>query len=335
METQNLTRQQLIDYFKDVFELEKQLYTYEKIEEEYNKRLKWVAVPRPLYVEYYNNSYKVNPNEEVREEFVPVIYGSDEVRISRPEWKETKEFREIIKSKNGVKFKLFMRLFRVAIIFALAILVLAFFILGTNSLPLLCVVGTIAYFIYIPLFKLGDSYQLDAKTIPRELEFYYQRCAENESKMIAQSEIPLKNHMENERNELVIKPKEEVKRMLDNLYSKDIIFPKYRNFTAVAQVLEYLISGRCTELEGPNGAYNLYESELRQNIIIDKLDTIIGQLESLNRTMNTMCNAIQTTNRLLGNISMTLGRIEANTALTAYNTQCITHNTRIASQYVL
>lgn len=87
--------------------------------------------------------------------------------------------------------------------------------------------------------------------------------------------------------------------------------------------------------EGPNGAYNLYESELRQNIIINKLAEIITQLERLNYTMGTVCAAIQESNYLLNNISSTLGRIEANTALTAYNSQCIAHNTRIANTYVV
>ena len=49
--------------------------------------------------------------------------------------------------------------------------------------------------------------------------------------------------------------------------------------------------------------------------------------------MNSVCNAIYDTNRLLNNIDNTLGRIESNTALTAYNTQCIAYNTKIRNQY--
>lgn len=62
------------------------------------------------------------------------------------------------------------------------------------------------------------------------------------------------------------------------LYDRDIIFPKYRTLPCVATMLEYLQSGRCSELEGPDGAYNLYESELRADLIISRLDDIASVL---------------------------------------------------------
>lgn len=68
------------------------------------------------------------------------------------------------------------------------------------------------------------------------------------------------------------------------LYDMDIIFPKYRNLPCVATMLEYLQSGRCSELEGPAGAYNLYESELRANLIISRLDNIAAVLEKIKNT---------------------------------------------------
>lgn len=121
--------------------------------------------------------------------------------------------------------------------------------------------------------------------------------------------------------------------LINELYEKNIVHPKYRNLVAISQIYEYIDTGRCTELEGPNGAYNLFESELRQNIIIDKLDIIIEQLEALNRTMSYVALSINQTNMLLNDISNTLYQIETNTALTSYNTQCIANNTRIANRY--
>ena len=46
-----------------------------------------------------------------------------------------------------------------------------------------------------------------------------------------------------------------------DLYSCNVIFSKYRTLPAIASILEYLESGRCEALSGPDGAYNLYESE--------------------------------------------------------------------------
>ncbi|MBQ6786734.1 MAG: hypothetical protein IJO85_03310 [Lachnospiraceae bacterium] len=147
--------------------------------------------------------------------------------------------------------------------------------------------------------------------------------------------LPFCEKTTKEYTEQVLESLSTSEKLLTQLYAQDIIHPKYRNFLAIAQIYEYFDTGRCSELIGPNGAYNLYESELRQNIIIDRLDQIITQLQMLNRTMAYVASAINESNSILRDISSSLGRIEANTALVAYNSQCIAHNTRIASQYVL
>ena len=330
-----MTKEELIDYVKDVFELELQIYTYKRIEKEYDEKLTYIGVPRELELTYTKN---VDP--------IPVIRGVGIQRKTKPEWKETQEYRNIIKStefKDNSKetsIKLKKSLIKALVIFVLIILFLAFFILGIESLSTLCIIGSILYIIYGFLLKLSipsSKMNKSAKEFERsrKLDEYYAKCVKKEAQKIVESEKPLRRLIANERVESVIKPRRNTEELLDKLYSKNIIFPKYRNFATIAQIYEYLLSGRCDQLEGPYGAYNLYESELRQNIIIDKLDEIIRQLERLNATMNAMCVAINESNRLLSNISSTLGRIEANTSLMAYNSQCIAHNTRIASQYVL
>lgn len=115
---------------------------------------------------------------------------------------------------------------------------------------------------------------------------------------------------------------------LQSLYNMNVLFPKYRNLIAVSQIYEYIASGRCTELEGPNGAYNLYESELRQNNIISKLDVIINQLELIQQTQSMLYSAIQQSNRLLENISQ-------NTAIIAFNSQITADNSEIVKRYYI
>ena len=48
---------------------------------------------------------------------------------------------------------------------------------------------------------------------------------------------------------------------LDSFYALNMIHPKYRNFSMVASLYEYFDTGRCVALEGPDGAYNLLETE--------------------------------------------------------------------------
>ena len=84
---------------------------------------------------------------------------------------------------------------------------------------------------------------------------------------------------------------------LISLYEEGIIYSKYRNLVAVSTIYEYLASGRCDQLEGPNGAYNLYEMELRQNIVIGQLSTITEHLEQIKENQYTLYYEIQNANR--------------------------------------
>lgn len=88
-----------------------------------------------------------------------------------------------------------------------------------------------------------------------------------------------------------------LEKALISLYEEGIIYSKYRNLVAVSTIYEYLASGRCDQLEGPNGAYNLYEMELRQNIVIGQLSTITEHLEQIKENQYTLYYEIQNANR--------------------------------------
>lgn len=60
-------------------------------------------------------------------------------------------------------------------------------------------------------------------------------------------------------------------RKLRELYSSDIIYSKYQAPLPVSRFYEYLSSGRCSRLEGYDGAYNLYENELLAESVRDYL----------------------------------------------------------------
>lgn len=65
------------------------------------------------------------------------------------------------------------------------------------------------------------------------------------------------------------------------LLSLGIIYPKYLDIVALTTISEYFETGRCATLVGPDGAYNLYESEIRANRIITQLDQVIASLETI------------------------------------------------------
>ena len=98
-------------------------------------------------------------------------------------------------------------------------------------------------------------------------------------------------------------PLVETRQLLDQLYAMDIIFPKYRNMVAICTMYEYFAAGRCTELTGANGAYNLYEQELRQNLIINQLEQVNANLEQVKQNQYILYQGIMETNQALQSMS--------------------------------
>ena len=145
----------------------------------------------------------------------------------------------------------------------------------------------------------AEYYRLTEKA---EADYNAQSVALTERKTFALTQIDQMKHTLTE-----------TKDVLRRLYAINIIFPKYRNMVAMCTIYEYFASGRCSVLTGPNGAYNLYESELRQNIIIAKLDKIISQLEEIKQNQYILYEEMKETRAVLNNISRDVGRIMENT----------------------
>lgn len=122
-----------------------------------------------------------------------------------------------------------------------------------------------------------------------------------------------------------IKDTEEI---LQHLYEMGRFFPKYRNLVAVSQIYEYILSGRCTELGGFQGAYNLYEQETRMDIVIMQLDDIYEELEEIKENQYMLYDAICQTNYMLSQIA-------DDAAVAAYNTEVIITNQRICQRYYM
>lgn len=65
-----------------------------------------------------------------------------------------------------------------------------------------------------------------------------------------------------------------VQNKLSKLYAQNVLHPNYQNWVAAATIYEYLDVGRCFELKGVHGAYNLYERELIAKKILASLSDI-------------------------------------------------------------
>lgn len=117
-----------------------------------------------------------------------------------------------------------------------------------------------------------------------------------------------------------------------------VIYPKYLTLPAVTTIYEYLESGRCDSLAGADGSYNLYESELRSNVIIARMDTIIESLEDIKTNQMMLYNVLH---RIEDNTSMmnksidemvnTVNDIKRNTRIAADESRNISYYSQIAA----
>ena len=133
----------------------------------------------------------------------------------------------------------------------------------------------------------------------------------------------------------------------NELYAYNIVFDKYRNSVALSSFYEYLMSGRCSMLEGADGAYNIFESEIRANRVVAQLDTVISSLEDIKENQYMIYQEMRTTNAMLGRLNTTMDRalssiqgIESNTThmneymeRIAENSDVIAHNTAVTAYY--
>ncbi len=110
----------------------------------------------------------------------------------------------------------------------------------------------------------------------------------------------------------------ETQRLLQRYYDLGYIYPSYRGMVPICTIYQYFESGRCSCLEGHEGAYNLYESELRMNLILSKLDDIIYRLDDISRNQMVLAQEIRRSDAKISEISKSLNSIEANTAVSRY-----------------
>ena len=128
--------------------------------------------------------------------------------------------------------------------------------------------------------------------------------------------------------------------VLKKLLKSGILHPKYWDFVAASSIYEYLSTGRCGTLEGGDGAYNLYEAEIRANRVIDQLDAVIDSLNTIKRNQYLMYNVLTSINRNIKDISQkmsvavdALSHLESDVSSIKETTEMIEYNTAKSAYY--
>lgn len=97
---------------------------------------------------------------------------------------------------------------------------------------------------------------------------------------------------------------------LHKLYVECNVYYKYRNLSAVCAFYDYIAAGICTKLEGMDGAYNKYDTEMRLNHIVTQLDIVIENLEEIRNNQNKLYSEMLKANNTLRSMRASMGRME-------------------------
>ena len=299
-----MRKEELIQYFEDAIALETEIVTQENLVSQFEARSE---KKKPILVER-------------------------KVQVEKPDTERLDD--EMNVALIFIAFTTVSALFIQFLVFGMAA--------DTDFIPLISmvIIDGIILAIYLPkkrelekeyseqMDKYNEDYNLcQEENENRREEFAYnQKCWKDScTKMRATLEKPLKETKEN----------------LERVYSKNIIYPKYRNLPALTSIYEYYVTGRCEELSGPYGAYNLYEDEVRKDKIISQLNTVIANLEQIKQNQyklyEQVCQIQSNTNRMVRELNAIKGYVIELTNLTALNTYyngVTALNTRIMTSYI-
>ena len=173
--------------------------------------------------------------------------------------------------------------------------------------------------------KAKGNYESAIIAYPKKMEQYHADMARYEADMKVEEEryrqkMQVRNFINSEVLTLEAKRTETTNR-LAQMYGLGVIYGKYCNPIMVNSIYEYLASGRTSTLEGPHGAYNILETEIRLDHIITQLDRIYRSLEQIKRNQYMLYCAIkensQKVERLAGSVDQVLAKLgNANARIT-------------------
>lgn len=307
------------DYLKKVFELEKNIYTLD----EGIKNL-------------YGRTYNLAVPQEVP---LPTYITAD---------------------SSSVIAHFFISLFGIIMLLHVPILaaIIISFLLAAGSvisdamfLNVLVVIGIILLFLSIIGVFIGKSCDKDedAKVVEknRQLRNEYEQKVQQEN--LRMQKETMQKQLLNRDISAMQKQMNECKQVLERLYQLNIIHPKYRNFVAVSMIYEYFDIGRCVTFEGHEGAYNIYENEIRLDLVITKIEVILQKLEDIKNNQYMMYNAMLESQEITERLCRTsmqnmqlineqnakLGQLADNSNIIAYNSKLAAENTQILKYITL
>ncbi len=319
-----MTKEDLLKYLTDCKDLELEYYNMSQEQEALQRNINLLGNPRRFSKPTKRKAEENNGVWWIIAFIVFAILGH--IVTCKPIWYAWYQFNVVTDFLGDAKE------WNIEVIICGPIFLIVYIILAL--IAALAIGGIAAGIVYLfekPVVeqKAENEYQIVMRDYNAKVQADNDRVSlENRQKAILQSRVDQLKSM-----------KHETLDALDKLYDVGVVYAKYRALVPIVMFCEYMESGRCSQLEGHEGAYNIYENELRQNIIISKIELVLGKLEEIKENQYMLYEAIERgnrlTNRLLDSVTdnaRRLDSIESNAAVTAENSRIAANNTRIIGE---
>lgn len=314
----DMTAPQLTEYLKQIVALETSVYKQREAKKEANGELRMPWVDEP---------------------YIKFDWSEIPSRVTIPLFPKMFEDGFEICAYAATGLCLF-GFFGVPLTLLLSLFGLSFALLGIS---LLCAIPFIKRIIANKKNRaLYEKQYAEWKCVREKEEEAYNRLKAEADKQFEKEQRLAEKKFANAKKEVqkLDAPLLETEKLLAQLYALDIIFPKYRDIVAMCAIYEYFAAGRCTELTGPNGAYNLYEAELRQNLIIDQLERVNANLEQIKKNQFMLYQGVMETKEIMRSVAGDIREILSLTTdianssrITAFCSQITAENTQ-ALKYI-
>lgn len=324
-----MTTTELKEYLYDIVTLENQIHTYQCAEEIYVRKIRKIEEDKNTVFLNDKEDYKkrkfhrsnqvvpapdVKPNyigekktRHGRKEFIYGFNGMNEMYRQIPErWMEGE--LGVLREKEHNKYRNQHILVWVCSC-ALGIL-LSLLIKNILPLPIAVVIAIILS------YKVGDENQIEYTPGNEVYDTFMQIYTQNYNADLKVKEEMLTPQIHNLTEEYETYIKQNLllaTRALTGLYAKDIIHPKYQNFIAISQLYDYINIGRCSELNGADGAYNLFDQEKNNGLLISELDISLFKLEKYESTMYTLVDLLRKNDKITSKIFTEINHDSNNT----------------------
>lgn len=233
------------------------------------------------------------------------------------------EYKEAIKAKNKSIRNNKRIIICASIIFSIILVACIIYYITSKEIGALYTGGYILFFfiliIVVDLKKYRSEIQFEKRYIKNHLN--EQSKIDKLNQLRNKKQVQEKLVMDLSYKEVIliqdrddiIKNLNEAKKILSNIYSKNILPSRYRNLVATCTLFQYLDTGRCTIIKGHGGIYDTFEYELQMKSIIYNLKEINMKLDTVISNQNRLYQEINIANSTLNSMERDFKVLRDNT----------------------